>query len=162
MNFSVPLSGRFGRQIFCLLLIGSLWRGPMPVLHDHAQLSEGTGLQRHLLLYHGSRASASGGARTCPLHWHFAPLRDVLDPNAPPQKTGDDDISAFQLAATSPRPVGSFADWCWSQASLSCCLSTGLLTSSRVAAPLLYGESVRTDSATGCRTILLKGMSFLL
>ena len=162
MSCAVPWSGRFGRQLFCLLLIGSLWRGPMPVLHDHAQLSAGPGLQRHLLQYHDSRSPVSGSAAACPLHWHFAPLRDVLDPNAPPQKTGDDDISAFQLADTSIRLVGSLSDWYSSHAFLSCGLPTGLQASARGAAPCLWADSVLTDCAAGRHTILLRGMSFLL
>jgi len=78
----------------------------MPMLHHHAELADGTGLIRHLLQYHDYDIAAPAGGQTCQSHWNFAPLRDLVDPNAPPQKSGADDISAFRLAST----FGRFTD----------------------------------------------------
>ncbi|MFM7919757.1 MAG: hypothetical protein ACKPJJ_05990 [Planctomycetaceae bacterium] len=161
MNSVLTFRSRLWRQIFCLLLTGSLWRGPMPVLHDHAELAEGTGLIRHLLQYHDYDIAAPAGGQTCQSHWHFAPLRDVLDPNAPPQKSGDDDISAFRLASTS----GRFTD------ALSCGHTFSALPPSALSAGGQSADSsawsltctaVSPGSSAGGRTILLRGMSFLL
>lgn len=158
-----------GRQIFCLLLIVSLWRGPMPVLHDHAMLAQGSGLSRHLLQYHGGpRQGASESDHSVQpqrIHWHFARIRDVLDPNAPPEGSGHDDICGF-----SPSVNGLRSD-CWSGTLLPvCCLS---LLQSAVRPDGIQFEGLRTRGFSGeqpgsivhfsmGRTVCLQSMSFLL
>jgi len=161
MHSAMTIRSRLWRQVFCLLLTVSLWRGPMPVLHDHADLAQGTAFSRHLLQYHDTAAAARAGVQTCQSHWHFAPLRDVLDPNAPPQKSGDDDISAFRPGSTSGRGTGVETGWPPVDQPLRDVPGT-VQQSAGASALLLAGHAAPPCTPAGGRTILLKGMSFLL
>lgn len=163
-------SQSIGRQIFRLLLIVSLWRGPMPVLHDHALLAEGAGLSRHLLLYHsGPRQDSPASDRSVQterMHWHFARIRDVLDPNAPPEGSGHDDICGF-----SPSVNGLRSGACWSSTELPDCglsvlqsavLPHGIQFAGLRTCGLSGGQRGTIAHLSMGRTVCLQSMSFLL
>jgi hypothetical protein len=63
--------------MLCVLLIASLWRGPVPLCHVHATAgaSDEQLLSGHLQWFHQRGCSSD-----CPAlgwHWHFVPASDI-------------------------------------------------------------------------------------
>ena len=77
------------RLAICLLLSISSWRGPVPVLHSHGQLSDPEQLQHHVAVCHAGRSSDEHDG----FHWHLAFPEDVGGKRCP-----DTELIASELA----------------------------------------------------------------
>ncbi|MFO0979478.1 MAG: hypothetical protein U0996_23940 [Planctomycetaceae bacterium] len=95
---SAPQSIQRGilHQVMCLLVCIAAWRGPMPVLHDHASAASSGQLQEHCQNFHGN-----GSADCCGLHFHFALPRDVYGDSCPDSDKTIPEITTFACAAGS-------------------------------------------------------------
>lgn len=82
------------QQVMCLLLCLAAWRGPMPVMHDHASASDSGHLQEHCQNFHGNCQ-----ADCCGLHFHFAMPRDVYGDSCPDSDDTIPEITTFACAA---------------------------------------------------------------
>lgn len=106
MSSSQPAQRGVLQQVMCLLLCLAAWRGPMPVLHDHATSSNGGQLQEHCLNFHGECDADCHG-----LHFHFAMPRDVYGDSCPDSDETIPEITTFACATgTSTAPMSLFED----------------------------------------------------
>lgn len=83
------------QQAICLLVCVCAWRGPVPVLHDHAALSDLELQSRHSHVFHdGLQTEAVVG-----LHWHLAFPEDVTGEESPARDESTSDLPLFACAS---------------------------------------------------------------
>ena len=71
-----------------LLLIASLWQGPLPWLHQHAVAAESGWLREHVSVYH-----ERGDSPALDWHLHFATAREIARGAGYPVPENDDEKS---------------------------------------------------------------------
>ena len=68
---------RTAHQFLCLLLCVCTWRGPVPVLHNHASLPDAAHQLQHSLTCHDAAIDFSAENISTDWHWHFALWSDI-------------------------------------------------------------------------------------
>ncbi|MCA9009368.1 MAG: hypothetical protein KDB01_06460 [Planctomycetaceae bacterium] len=83
------------QQAICLLVCLCAWRGPVPVLHDHAALSDLALQSRHSQKFHdGLCVEAVIG-----LHWHLAFPEDITGEQCPGRDESPSELPLFACAS---------------------------------------------------------------
>lgn len=112
----------------CIVLAICSWRGPVPVLHHHAQYPADL-RQQHLAIFHETSADNADGCDEW--HWHLALPGDTNPAqDCPSQKVPTDVYTlAFCVALDSNSPSAVFESLClqWMNSPNEGGVSTGLL-----------------------------------
>lgn len=109
-------SSRTAQQVLCLLLCVCTWRGPVPVLHNHASLPDAAHRQQHSLTCHVAVEASAVPPGETDWHWHFALWSDIGGTRGcdAEQLTAEADgfvwTSCVRLAGTQTRDLNHLAD----------------------------------------------------